>query len=164
MSTRRSIAALAMTILVYGSATLLQAQLPKQGTFSGKFGWVGSGSAYEMDTRTFFVGSFTGPFTNDAGAGFLHNSAWVCPGVNDLVSGVTVAAHGYCIVTDADGDKVFESWYGKGSAPGKGTGQFTWTGGTGKYHGITGGGTFEYTFIGTTSQGFSLAKGTWQLP
>ena len=30
-----------------------------------------------------------------------------CPGVNDIVNGVTASANGYCVGTDKDGDKVF---------------------------------------------------------
>ena len=76
---------------------------------------------------------------NDAGSGFMHGTAWVCPGMNDLLKGVSLASQGYCIVTDKDGDKAFVAWKGrKETEPNKGGGDFQWTGGTGKYTGLKG--------------------------
>ena len=139
------------------------AQLAREGTFAGKFGWTSGGTPHEMEGRTFFVGSFSGPFFNDAGSGFLHHSAWVCPGTNDIVGGVVAAGGGYCTMTDADGDRVFSSWTAKGTEPGRVSGEFRFTGGTGKYRGITGSGTFESFFIGMTMQGYTTTRGSWRL-
>lgn len=165
MKVKATCAALLALALILLLGATGEAQLPKQGTYSGKFGWSGSGTGHQIEkNHVFFVGEFDGAFFNDAGSGFLHGSSWVCPGVNDIVNGVTQAAHGYCIVTDPDGDKAFGSWKSKGSAPGRGSGDYTWTGGTSKYSGITGGGTFDYFFIATTFQGYSTLRGEYRLP
>jgi hypothetical protein len=112
----------------------------------------------------FFVGEFNGTVFNDAGSGFLHETAWICPGMNDLRNGISLAAQGYCVVTDKDGDKAFLTWKGhKGTAPNKGSGDFQWTGGTGKYTGLKGNNTYEAVVITPTS-GYSILKGEWQLP
>jgi hypothetical protein len=50
--------------------------------------------------------------------GFLDKTEVSCPAVNDIVNGISIAAHGYCIMTDKDGDKAFLAWRGKGTAPG----------------------------------------------
>ena len=94
----------------------------------------------------------------------MHGTAWVCPGMNDLLKGVSLASQGYCIVTDKDGDKAFVAWKGrKETEPNKGGGDFQWTGGTGKYSGIKGNNTFEDVFV-TPNSGYSLQKDEWQLP
>ena len=43
-------------------------------------------------------------------------------------------------------------------------GGFEWTGGTGKYEGITGGNTFHYAGIGATLAYSVTWEGEWELP
>jgi hypothetical protein len=87
------------------------AQAQKSGTYTGKWGFQGVGQTYEIGKgHVFFVGMFHGVFFNDVAGGFLDKTEWTCPGVNDIVDGVSVAAHGYCVATDKDGDKVFVQW------------------------------------------------------
>src|SRR5437867_2016424 len=138
-----------------------EAQLAKQGTYSGKFGWYAVGKGFEIEKgHEFWVGEFSGTFFNDAGEGFMHETSWVCPGVNDVINGVSQVSHGYCVITDKDGDKAFLVWKaGKGFE-----GDFQWTGGTGKYTGITGNNAFTALLIGPTPSGYSLWKGEWKLP
>src|SRR5215472_12823280 len=133
---------LATVLLV--SATVLGAtaeaqQLPKSGKYTGKFGAEGVGQTYELEKgHVFFVGMYHGVFFNDVADGFLDKTEVTCPGTNDIVDGVSRASHGYCIMTDKEGDKAFLVWQGKGTAPGTGEGTFQWTGGTGKFAGIQG--------------------------
>ena len=138
-----------------------EAQLAKQGTYSGKFGWYAVGKGFEIEKgHEFWVGVFSGTFFNDAGEGFMHETSWVCPGVNDVINGVSQVSHGYCVITDKDGDKAFLVWKaGKGFE-----GDYQWTGGTGKYTGIKGNNTFRAFPLLPTSQGYGLLKGEWQLP
>ncbi len=103
-------------------------------------------------------------FFNDVANGFMDKSSVECPGVNDIVNGLSSGNHGYCIVTDKDGDKSFQVWKGKDTSPNVGAGDFQWTGGTGKYSGITGNGTYRYTGIGTTPAYSVVWEGAWQLP
>ncbi len=72
-------------------------------------------------------------------------------------------ASGTCLITDKDGDKVFLVWTCKN--PGSGCqGTFQWTGGTGKYTGITGNNTFTGFPLPSSASGYSVWKGDWKLP
>jgi len=151
--------------LVLAVGVTAEAQLPKRGTYRGMFGASAVGTAHEIEKgHIFFVGAFSGVFFNDVANGFIDKSSVQCPGVNDIVNGLSSANHGYCIVTDKDGDKAFGVWKGKDTSPNVGAGDFQWTGGTGKYSGITGNNTYRYTGIGTTPAYSVVWEGAWQLP
>jgi hypothetical protein len=143
--------------------------LEKQGTFTAHFGWYAVGTTFEIGgdkDHVFFVGEFSGTVFNDAGKGFLHLASVSCPGVDDVINGVS-NAHGYCTITDQDGDKAFVVWKCKGKDPSRCEGDFQWTGGTGKYTGIRGNNTFygvHRNIVGPTPQGYSIWKGEWKLP
>ena len=139
----------------------------KTGTYTGKWGFQGVGQTYEIGKgHVFFVGMFHGVFFNDVAGGFLDKTEWTCPGVNDIVDGVSASAHGYCIATDKDGDKVFVQWQEvKGTGPGAGTGTNQLTGGTGKFSGVQGHSAWHYNGIGnTTGYVTVLDSGDWRLP
>ena len=53
---------------------------------------------------------------------------------------------------------------GKDKSPGVGGGTFHWTGGTGKYSGIMGNGTYRYTAIGKAPAYSVIWEGEWQSP
>jgi hypothetical protein len=55
---------------------------------------------------------------------------------------------GYSIMTYPSGDKRYASWEGKIAGKGKWEGTFTDIGGTGKYEGCTGGGTWKTQSLG----------------
>ena len=152
--------------LVLFLGTNATAELAKKGTYKGNFAWNSTGKVFDLEKgHQMFVGEFTGGFTNDDGKGFMHITSWVCPGVNDLVDSVTQYARGYCVVTDLDGDKAYFSWKGgKETKPGASKGTFQWTGGTGKYTGITGENTYDSMTVLPTTQGYSHCEGAWQLP
>ena len=142
--------------------------LAKSGTFAGKSGGEGGGQPYDIGKdHVFFVGKFDFVFFNDVGGGFLDKTQWTCPGVNDIVNGLQVAAttRGYCTATDKDGDKLFGSWQvTKVTGPGAGEGKVQYIGGIGKYSGIQGNMTYIYAFIGKTPAFFIDWKGEWRLP
>ena len=151
--------------LVFVGVTAPEAQLPKQGTYRGSFGAQGAGTMHELEEgHIFFVGGFNGVFINDATDGFIDKTQVICPGVNDIVDGLSQGLHGYCIVTDEDGDKAFAKWSGVDDTPNVGGGEFQWIGGTGKYTGITGNNTFRYAGIGDTLAYSVIWEGEWQLP
>jgi hypothetical protein len=66
--------------------------------------------------------------------GALDKSYMRCIGQEAMVAGI-YRGGGSCTETDSDGDKIFISWESDA---------FTLIGGTGKYKGITGGGTSKY--------------------
>jgi hypothetical protein len=109
------------------------------------------------------VGSIAGVFLNDVTDGSLDKTEVICPFAVDTVSGVANAAHGYCVFTDKDGDKAFDVWEGKDTAPGSGDGTFKWTVGTGKYSGLQGNNTWHFTGIGKTPAGVVRYAGDWRL-
>ena len=160
------VGAVVATALFSLSVGAQQTQLPKQGQFSGKFGWWAVGKVYEMGKdHIYWNGEFNGTFFNDAGSGFLNGSSIVCPGYNELQGGISLASGGRCVGTDMDGDKVFATWEGgRGAVPMKFNGTAHFVGGTGKYTGIGGGWTFYASPVPTTEQGFGLLKGEWTLP
>jgi hypothetical protein len=138
---------------------------PKDGTYRGKFGVQGYGTINELEKgHIFFVGGFKGVFFNDIAGGFMDRTSVDCPGVNDIVNGVSLGNNGYCIVTDKDGDKAFAVWKGKDMTSNVGGGDFQWTGGTGKFAGIKGNNTYQYTGIGNTMGYAVLWEGEWHLP
>ena len=161
MKTKRTLRMLVALSIVLFLGAYAEAQMAKQGTYSGNFGWYAVGKTFEIEKdHAFWVGEFSGTFFNEAGQGFLHGTSWVCPGVNDITNGVSTSSHGYCVVTDKDGDKAFLAWMGaKGFE-----GDYQWTGGTGKYTGIKGNNTFRAVALLPTAKGYGLLKGEWQLP
>ena len=139
--------------------------LPKSGKYTGKFGGEGSGSTYELEKgHVFLVGMIHGVFFNDVADGFLDKTEVTCPQVLDIVDGVIAAEHGYCVMTDKDGDKAFLVWQGKDTSPGVGGGTFQWTGGTGKFLGIQGNNTYRGAGIGKTMAAAVAWEGEWRLP
>jgi hypothetical protein len=145
------------------------AQRPaKSGKYIGKFAAHlpgGVEQSYELEKgHVFIVGPAHGVFLNDVAGGFLDKTEVVCPRVLDVVNGLIVAMHGYCTMTDKDGDKVFLVWEGKDTAPGTGGGTFKWTGGTGKFSGLQGNNNWHGTGIGKTPSFVVVWEGDWRLP
>lgn len=142
------------------------ADLPKRGSISGKFGWYGIGKISEVGKgHLVFVGEFNGPFIADAGGGFMHGATVNCFGMNDIhLDNQESSAQGYCILTDADGDKAYSQWSNKGAAMSRPGGDNTWIGGTGKYAGIKGTNKFDTT-VSPHGAGVSVwHSGSYELP
>ena len=132
----------------------------------GEFGWFGVGKAYEMEKGHYFwVGEFSGTFFNDKGPGSMfHRSGVKCPGWLDMeFSSKRSQGGGTCIITDLDGDQAYLTWRNAGTPGpgGLGPGTFEYTGGTGKYKGISG----DNTFVGVTQvnwqDGTASGYATW---
>ena len=60
-----------------------------------------------------FPGEFSGAIFNENGEGFMHMASVVCPGVLDIIEGIQ-GAHGYCTVTDNDGESAYLQWQCRG--------------------------------------------------
>ena len=139
------------------------ASLAKNGTYSGSFGWNLTSKPIELDAgHVVTQDSYDGTFFNDSGDGFLHETSWVCPGITDTTNGKGTAS-GHCLITDKDNDKVFATWKGTIDPEAGFNGDYRMTGGSGKYAGISGDGTFRATTIGDTPQGRGLLQGDWKL-
>ena len=151
-------AAVVVVALLVGTSA--EAQLAKQGKYRGTFGYWAVGTVHELEKgHIFWVGDFSGVFFDDVANGFIDKTSVSCAGVNDFLDGVSIAGHGYCVVTDKDGDKAYFGFKGKGTG-----GDFQWTSGTGKYTGIRGNNTYRFTGIGDTPRGYAVWEGDWQLP
>jgi hypothetical protein len=158
---RVGVIAAVATMFVSGLAQATD--LPKSGTYSGHFGWTFTGQVQELGpNRKVYAGMVSGVMFNDTGSGFLHKARTDCAIMNDVEDG-RANAKGTCVVTDAQGDKVFVEWKCAGPMPAcPGTERFV--GGTGKYTGISGDQKFQGNFIGTTGGGWSDWSGAYKLP
>ena len=130
---------------------------------TGQFGWFGVGKAFQIEKgHVYWLGEFTGTFFNDKGKGSLFDQAGVkCPANFDFdINNKKAKAGGYCVISDTSGDQAYLSWQNEGDGV-TGPGTFHYTGGTGKYEGIKGDGTFvgvtQINWADGTSSGYS----TW---
>src|SRR5215470_1231297 len=86
--------------------------------------------------------------TKEARAASLINVEVKCIGSFDTDTNNKRAKQGgYCVITDADGDHAYWMWESSGTPAFEVKGTFDFTGGTGKYKGITGKNT--YRAVGT---------------
>lgn len=165
MRLKTQFGALGVITLALALSPIAQGQDAREGTFKGNFGVRFSGTVTEIEEgHVFYAGAFAGVFFNDVAGGFIDKSSVECPGINDVVNGLAAVNHGYCIVTDKDGDKAFLKWKGKDSSPGVGGGDQHWIGGTGKYTGLTGKTTYRYAAIGDAPAFSVVWEGEWKLP
>lgn len=159
----RPIARAMALIATLAATSAVAADLPKSGTYSAHYGWTFSGQVQELGpNRMAYVGMLPGVIFNNAGKGFLHQARVDCSILNDVNQGRGTASGG-CVIIDAEGDKAFAEFKCSGMLPNC-PGDFRWTGGTGKYTGITGNNKFQGNFIGTTGGGWSDWSGEYKLP
>lgn len=138
-----------LAILVFGlsaaifcGATYAQ-QLPKSGTILINSGWKTVGEVSQVgEGRVFGWGAFYGVTFNQRGNGPLHMGTAVCSYTLDLTGGAG-PGRGTCAWTDADGDKIYTDYSGMLAANGVFDGLNQYTGGTGKFNGITGKAPFQ---------------------
>jgi len=166
MSVERTLCLVTALLLVCCPAVRAESELPKRGTYDAHLWWQASGKWFEVEKEhLFWVGEFNGTFFNDAGRGFFHRASAVCPGVRDVVKRFA-NAHGYCVITDEDGDNATLVWKCRGIERCEGDAEFL--GGTGKYTGLRGSNTIYGVLRSSAdpegSSGYAVWKGTWQLP
>ena len=141
-----------------------EAQVAKSGTASVHSGWFSAGETKKVgEKRAYWVGEFWGVSFNDAGKGFMHQMAWNCPGLSDIIDGM-IQTKGNCTLTDLDGDKLYGSWTGKGAVGGEFAGNVDMTGGTGKYAGIQGAWQFRCWGVGPDGQLYCHQQAHYKLP
>ncbi len=115
------------------------AQAQEQGSLKGVAAWEGEGMLFQLEEeQVYFVGSFVGLMVvgNDKEA--LNAATMLCPAtIETNLATMVQTGHGRCILTDKDNNKVFAKWTCYGN-PANCKGAFTFTGGTGKFQGISG--------------------------
>src|SRR5262249_47045684 len=133
-----------VTALTFGFPAI-SADLPQSGSFKLHSGWKGVGEVVQVGNNHIFgAGNFYGVAFNHAGSGPLHKGAVVCSYALELMNGVGPFG-GPCAWSDGDGDKFFTSYTGKFETSGAASGDHKITGGTGKFAGIQGKGSFQCT-------------------
>jgi hypothetical protein len=122
------------------SATTMAADLPKEGTFSGITANTGTYKAYPVGKERVLITWDENSLT--VGKGFFDRMTWHCFGLSDIVSGMQ-QGQGRCIGTDPAGDQIALEADVKPHAADAKTYEATttFTTGTGKYAGISGGAT-----------------------
>jgi putative ABC transport system substrate-binding protein len=114
---------------------------------TGEYDWHDAGGrVYEMEKgHTYWLGEIAGKFFNNNGKGSLFDQAETkCFGFNDAeTNNNRTRGGGYCIITDTDGDHAYLMYEDNGTLGFKVKGTFDFTGGTGKYKGITGKNTYR---------------------
>lgn len=97
--------------------------------------------AMQLGGQTTRLWEADGISTNNAGRPMFDDMGVHCFGLGQTISGV-FSARGNCTHTDKDGNKIFEKFEINGP-----TGTVTFIGGTGKYQGITGTGSFTRQLV-----------------
>lgn len=142
MSIRRTALALtAAALAVFGASDSFAAG--KETTVRATAVWQGEGTAVRVgDKEALMNGLFDGVMFIDDAKGDLHMAKMICPVSMTLAPDGSQSGQGGCILYANDGDQVFSKWTCKGEYLKGCAGQFTLTGGTGKFKGISGGGAF----------------------
>ena len=104
--------------------------------------WQGRGQIFETGpNRQTFVGSFTGMIFVETDKGPLDAGYMVCPAFLDVnVIDGTQEGKGRCTISAKDGSRAYADISCKGVHMVGCDGQFTFTGGTDRFEGLTGGG------------------------
>jgi len=103
--------------------------------------WQGEGQVFQIEPgKVMFLGRFDGIMYVEDGKGPLDGAPFVCPGTQVIeVDKGSMVASGHCMVTPSEEEEVFAKWSCAGQA-GTCKGRLEFTGGTGRFEGITGGG------------------------
>jgi hypothetical protein len=126
-----------------GALPLASAQMAKEGKTTGVYeGWGTAKVTAVGKERVLITFEDFGP---SKGQGIVDHMTWRCWGIGDFVNGKG-RSHGYCLGQDPAGDQVVEDWaetedHALDAKPLKGA--IKLTGGTGKFAGIAGSGTYE---------------------
>ncbi len=156
-------------VFVFESAA--DAQLPKQGTWSGMYYKSGTVKALPIgDQIVILVIDESGMVAADSADSPLNNNSLRCVGTGRFLKSIGHFA-GQCMFVDPAGDQFIIDWnsvdFKLGEAP---RGPVTFLGGTGKFKGITGTGEWEAngseirSVTEGTYQGWSKLKYYYKLP
>ena len=143
-------------------------ELAKEGNVSGTTAYSTPVTMMLMGNDAQLTFDALGVFVTDSADSPFSNASIRILGSGLALKGVYNEMGSMCL-TLTNGDKIFSTYEGTGIGKGKMKGAFTYTGGTGNFTGITGGGEFERISVANpaikgTGQGYSISKGTWKLP
>jgi hypothetical protein len=158
-----SAAALALTA-AFVFATVVSAQA-KEGTVSFTFAGFGTSKATQIGKDRLLLVIDENGLDEGSNDPMFDHTTWHCGGWGDFTKGVG-QAHVYCVRTDPAGDQfVQDIATGTMSLGQSFKGSETLTGGTGKFSGITGSGTFVFdgNSFKTAEQGTYISHGTHNL-
>ncbi len=157
------------TTMAFGVAAMA-ADLPKQGTFSFTYSSYGVAKATQVGKDRLLVVLDENGLT--VGDGPTDHMRWHCFGIEDATNGMAQSQY-YCVGTDPSGDQIVLN----GASDGKFAvdaktfrGISTFTTGTGKYAGISGGFKFEchaaefHAAPDGTYVNYCLSQGSYKLP
>lgn len=167
---RRAIAAIGLT-----SAISFGAVVPANSadySFDSSYTWqMTMKEAYANTGRTFLLAELNSLMLPQPDTPLAMARVMTCPAVLDLGS----ETFGFCVQTDTDGDQIFvaissvpapqEQW--APGATGASAGLWRYTGGTGKYEGITGEGTYTASTMMSLNGsvwGYSVTAGNYAMP
>lgn len=133
-----------LAAIAFLSATLFGAApaSAEEQTIKAFAAWQGRGQMFETGPdRATFVGSFTGMVFVETDKGPLDAGFMICPAIVDVnVNDGTQEGKGRCTITAKDGSRAYSDISCKGVHLVGCDGEFTFTGGTDRFAGITGGG------------------------
>ncbi len=153
-----ALAALVASVL---ATSALAGETDYGGTFCGHWKSMMVQASPEVSA---FNTEFWGVQTPDSGFKLWANATNHCM-ENDIIIQGKMSAHGECLWTDADGDTFIGTYVDE---PGK-PGVWTFLGGTGKWKGVTGGGTYQHVSSSKprpdgTGEGCTTHSGKYTLP
>jgi hypothetical protein len=165
------LSAFTLSIAMVSGAVAMAADLPKEGTFNQDYTAFGTFKAYAIGKERVLA-----TFDENGLAlskGFGDHMTYHCFGLADIVSGMRNQYHGHCVGTDPNGDQIVVDFASDGKFPADAksySGKFTFTTGTGKYTGISGGASvtcygpqFRTAAEGTSAQ-YCTHSGSYKLP
>jgi hypothetical protein len=139
LASRLAAAVLVMTVSLGLAATV---HATEETTIEAFATWRGEGTLVPMGPNpAVLVATLTGVVYIQTDQGPLRAGAIVCPAIADVsLDDGAQTGKGRCAWTANDGDQVFADWTCEGRHMIGCRGDFTLTGGTGRYVGVTGGG------------------------
>jgi hypothetical protein len=138
----------ARIVLYFGLATTIIVGLGQpapgqvqEGTMSGSFAAFGTVKATATGKERLLLALDENGLS--VSNGYLDHMTWHCSGLADFINGAG-QAQGFCAGQDSAGDQVVFNWESEKYVPDQKVvrGTLNWTGGTGKYAGIRGDGTY----------------------
>jgi hypothetical protein len=148
--------------------TVGYADMAKEGTSTGTMAFSGTFKMIATEQeRIHMIYEMYGLEISDMDTDPTHNTTFRCLGSLHAVKGVFNDS-GFCVNTLSNKDKAYSTYEGTGELGGGSKGTYTWTGGTGKFSGIEGGGEYKNISLPPsaegTFQGYSKLKSQWKIP